>query len=188
MPKSLNDILGDSVLTEDIRVELTEAFESRIDEQREEVKAELREEFANRYDNDKTQLVEAMDAMLKDAIRTELEEFAQDRAQVVKERVHFKKTMRTHASKINEFVKQVLTKELSELREDRKTHKASFKKLEEFVLSQLTRELNDFHTDKQALAEQKVRMVREGKKVIETAKTNFMKRSASALQKLFVKQ
>lgn len=181
MPKSITEILGSDVLSESIRTELAEAFEKRIAEQREEVTAELREEFANRYENDKKQIVGAMDAMLKEAIRTELEEFAQDKAKVAEDRVRYKKAIREHAKMLETFVNEVLSKEVRELREDRKSQKANFGKLEEFVLRQLTKELNEFHDDKRALAEQKVKLVREGRKVIEEAKRNFVKKSAAKL-------
>ena len=182
MPKSITEILSNDVLTEDIKTELAEAFEKRIAEQREEVTAELREEFASRYENDKAQIVEAMDAMLKEAIKTELEEFAQDKAKVAEDRVRYKKAIKEHARMLDAFVNEVLAKEIRELREDRNTQKANFGKLEEFVLKQLTKELNEFHEDKRALAEQKVKMVREGQKVIEEAKRNFIKKSAAKLE------
>ena len=83
---------------------------------------------------------------------------------------------------LDTFINEVLAKEIRELREDRKSQKANFGKLEEFVLHQLTKELNEFHDDKRALAEQKVKMVREGKKVIEEAKAAFVKKSAAKLE------
>lgn len=184
MPKSFKDILGADVLNEELQTELNEAFEARIAEERETLTAELREEFAARYENDKSQIVEAMDAMLKEAIKTELEEFAQDKAKVAEDRVRYKKAIKEHAAMLDTFVQEVLAKEIGELREDRTTQKANFGKLEEFVLKQLTKELNEFHDDKRALAEQKVKLVREGKKVIEEAKANFVKKSAAKLEKM----
>lgn len=182
MPKSFNEILGSNVLNEELQSELNEAFEARIAEERETLTAELREEFASRYENDKTQIVEAMDAMLSEAIKTELEEFAQDKAKVAEDRVRYKRAVKEHASMLEGFLNEVLSKEIRELREDRKTQKANFGKLEEFVLKQLSKELNEFHDDKRALAEQKVKMVREGRKVIEEAKRNFVKKGAAQLE------
>jgi uncharacterized protein YbcI len=182
MPKSFNEILGSDVLNEELQTELNEAFETRIAEERETLTAELREEFASRYENDKTQIVEAMDAMLTEAIKTELEEFAQDKAKVAEDRVRYKKSVKEHAKMLEGFVNEVLAKEISELRGDRKTQKVNFGKLEEFVLKQLSTELNEFHDDKRALAEQKVKMVREGRKVIEEAKRNFVKKGAKQLE------
>jgi hypothetical protein len=182
MPKSITEILGSDALTEDVKTELAEAFEARIAEQREEVTAELREEFAARYENDKQEIVGAMDAMLKEALKKELDEFATDKAKVAEDRVRYKKAVKEHATMLESFIQEVLAKEVRELREDRNTQKANFGKLEEFVLKQLTKELNEFHDDKRALAEQKVKMVREGQKVIEEAKRNFIKKSAAKLE------
>lgn len=184
MPKSFNEILSSDVLSEGLQSELNEAFEARIAEERNTLTAELREEFATRYENDKTQIVEAMDAMLTEAIKTELEEFAQDKAKVAEDRVRYKKAIKGHATMLEGFINEVLAKEIRELREDRSTQKANFGKLEEFVLNQLSRELNEFHDDKRALAEQKVKLVREGNKVIAEAKRNFIKKSASKLESM----
>jgi hypothetical protein len=182
MPKSFNEILGNDVLNEELKSDLNEAFEARIAEERENLTAELREEFASRYENDKTQIVEAMDAMLTEAIKTELEEFAQDKAKVAEDRVRYKRAVKEHAKMLEGFLNEVLAKEIRELREDRKKQKSNFGKLEEFVLKQLSTELNEFHDDKRALAEQKVKMVREGRKVIEQAKRNFVKKGAAQLE------
>jgi hypothetical protein len=182
MPKSITEILGTDALTEDVKTELAEAFEQRIAEQREEVTAELREEFAARYENDKQEIVGAMDAMLKEALKKELDEFASDKAKVAEDRVRYKRAVKEHAKMLESFVQEVLSKEVRELREDRNTQKANFGKLEEFVLKQLTKELNEFHDDKRALAEQKVKLVREGQKVIEESKRNFIKKSAAKLE------
>jgi hypothetical protein len=182
MPKSINEILSSDLLNEEMQTELSEAFEARIVEEREVLTAELREEFASRYENDKTQIVEAMDAMLTEAIKTELSEFAQDKAKVAEDRVRYKKAVKEHAKMLESFLNEVLSKEIRELRDDRKTQKVNFGKLEEFVLKQLTKELNEFHDDKRSLAEQKVKMVREGKKVIVAARRNFVKKSVNALE------
>lgn len=187
MPKSIKELLSNDLLSEEIKTDLAEAFESRIVAQREEVTAELREEFASRYENDKTQIVEAMDAMLKEAIKVELEEFAADKAKVAEDRVRYKKSVKEHARMLDSFINEVLTKEIRELREDRNKQKANFGKLEEFVLRQLTNELNEFHDDKRALAEQKVKMVREGRKVIAEVKREFVKKSATRLEKMVEK-
>lgn len=185
MPKSFTDIFRNSeTLNESVQAELNEAFEARIAEERETLTAELREEFATRYENDKSQIVEAMDALLQNTIRTELEEFAQDRRNVVAERIKYRKAVKEHAKVLNNFITETLSKEIRELHEDRKTQKANFGKLEEFVLRQLSKELNEFHDDKRALAEQKVKMVKEGKKAIAEAKRDFIKKSAAKVERM----
>jgi hypothetical protein len=84
---NIENILGSEVLSEDVKNSINEAWDAKIAEVREELTAELREEFAGRYDNDKSQIVEAMDAMLTDAIKAEVSEFAADRAKLAEERV-----------------------------------------------------------------------------------------------------
>jgi hypothetical protein len=46
-------------------------------------------------------------------------------------------------------------------------------KLDEFVTESLAGELAEFHEDKKSLVEQKVKMVREGKKQLAEAKKRF---------------
>lgn len=181
---NLNNIISSEVLSEDVKNSINEAFEARIAEEREAITAELREEFAGRYDNDKAQIVEAMDAMLQDVIKAEINEFATDRAKLAEERVAYKNAMAENAAMLEEFVTEALKKEITELREDREAQKQNFGKLEGFVLEQLTKELNEFHEDKRSLAEQKVKMVQEGKKVIAEARANFVKKSAEKIEGL----
>lgn len=184
MAQEIEKILGSEVLSEDVKQGINEAFESRIAEAREEITAELREEFAGRYENDKTQIVEAMDAMLNDTIKTELDEFAQDKAKLAEDRVAYKKAIKEHAKLLDTFIMSTLKNEITELREDREAQKANFGKLEEFVLGQLTKELNEFHEDKRSLVEQKVKMVTEGKKVIAEARANFVKNAAKKVESI----
>ena len=181
---NIENILGSEVLSEEVKDSINEAWDAKVAIVREELTAELREEFAGRYENDKTQIVEAMDAMLQDVIKSELNEFAQDRAKLAEERVALKSAIAEQATMLEEFVNAALKKEITELREDREAQKENFGKLEGFVLEQLTKELNEFHDDKQALAEQKVKMVQEGKQVIAEARANFIKKSAEKIEGL----
>jgi len=180
----IEKILGSEVLSEEVKQSVTEAWNARLAEAREEITAELREEFAGRYENDKAQIVEAMDAMLNDTIKTELDEFAQDKAKLAEDRVAYKKAVKEHAKLLDKFIMSVLKTEITELREDREAQKANFGKLENFVLEQLTKELNEFHEDKRSLVEQKVKMVTEGKKVIAEARENFVKNAAAKVEKI----
>jgi hypothetical protein len=50
--------------------------------------------------------------------------------------------------------------------------------LEGFVLEQLTKELNEFHEDKRSLVEAKVKMIKEGKEVINQTKRDFVNKAA----------
>ena len=72
MTHAIEQLLSSEVLSEEVRKTLGEAWESKLSEAREEITSELREEFAQRYENDKENMVEALDAMLKDSITKEL--------------------------------------------------------------------------------------------------------------------
>ena len=184
MTQEIEKILGSEVLSEDVKQGISEAWEAQIAEARENITAELREEFAGRYENDKTQIVEAMDVMLNDTIKTELNEFAEDKAKLAQDRVAYKKAVKEHAKLLDTFIMSTLKTEITELKEDREAQKQNFGKLEEFVLGQLTKELNEFHDDKRSLVEQKVRMVTEGKKVIAEARANFVKKAATKVENI----
>jgi copper chaperone CopZ len=182
MADAFEELLGGDVLSEDVKTSLTEAWEVKLSEAREQITNEIREEFAGRYTNDKEQIVEAMDNMLTDAIKQEVEEFAHDKGALIEARVQYKQRMREHAEVLDKFLMNALKKEITELREDRNTQGTNFKKLEGFVLKQLTKELNEFHTDKQSVVEQKVKLVKEGKQLLRDTKANFVRKAAEKVE------
>ncbi|SVC00227.1 uncharacterized protein METZ01_LOCUS253081, partial [marine metagenome] len=184
MQDLFNDVMGADIISEEVKTALSEAWSKKLDETKETAKAELREEFARRYDNDKKQIVEAMDNLLGDAIKAEVEEFIQDKKSLHEQTVAYKKNLTGHTGMLDEFITNVMGKEVKELREDRVKQSNNFKKLEEFVLRQLTKELNEFHADKKALAEQKVKLVREGRKMMEDTKRTFVKSAAEKIDKI----
>lgn len=178
MAHAIDELLSSSTLSEEVRSSISEAWESKINEAREAITAELREEFATRYENDKSQIVEAMDAMLGDVIAKELSEFQADKAKVTEDRVAYRKHMKEHAKVLDSFVMDTLRKEINELREDRAAQGHNMIQLEGFVLEQLTKELNEFHEDKRSLVEAKVKMIKEGKAVIDQTKRQFVENAA----------
>jgi hypothetical protein len=184
MTQTIQELLNNSILSEDVKSEISKVWETKLSEIREQVTAELREEFAERFENDKSQIVEAMDTMLTDVIKSELSEFAEDKKAIQEQRVAYKKAIKEHAKILEDKINESLAKEITELKEDRKAQSTNVKKLEEFVIHQLTEELNEFHTDKKALVEQRIRMVREGKKIIAEAKETFIKNAAAKAEKL----
>jgi hypothetical protein len=80
-----------------------------------------------------------------------------------------------------------LRKEIKDLRGDRVVQEANMSKLEGFVLQQLTKELNEFHDDKRSLVEAKVKMIKEGKEVINQTKRRFVKESATKVNAILEK-
>lgn len=181
MAHSIDELLKSGALSEEVRSSISEAWETKQTELREEVAAELREEFAERYENDKSQIVEAMDTMISEVVAKELEEFQADKAKVAEDRVAYRKHMKEHANVLNDFVMETLRKEINELREDREAQDKNMAQLEGFVLEQLTKELNEFHDDKRELVEAKVKMIKEGKAVIDQTKREFVKTASEKI-------
>ena len=178
----MDELLNSSTLSEEVRSSISEAWETQLTEARESITAELREEFAQRYENDKSQIVEAADKMLTDVIGKELEEFKEDKAKVAEDRVAYRKHMKEHAKVLDQFVMEALRKEIEELRGDRVAQESNMTKLEGFVMEQLTKELNEFHEDKRSLVEAKVKMIKEGKEVINQTKADFIKTAAKKVE------
>jgi hypothetical protein len=184
MAHSIDELLSSGALSEEVRSSISEAWVTKQAELREEVASELREEFAQRYENDKAQIVEAMDTMIGEVIAKELEEFQADKSKVAEDRVAYRKHMREHASVLDNFVMETLRKEIKELREDRENQDKNIVNLEGFVLEQLTKELNEFHEDKRSLVEAKVKMIKEGKAVIEQTKRKFIETAAKKVESI----
>jgi hypothetical protein len=180
--KKFEDILAESGFSEEGQEMIKEAFESRLQEAREELTAELREEFAQKFEHDKAIMVESMDKFLNDKVAAELAEFADDRKALAEERVKYKARVAEHVKTLERFIVETLAGEVKELRADRDAAKANVHKLEEFVLKQLAEEVKDFHSDKKALAEQRVKIVREGKQELAKTKQNFVKKAASVIE------
>jgi len=178
---AIEELLSSEVLSEEVRTTLAEAWNDKLSEAREEVTAELREEFANRYETDKTSMVEALDAMLSDTIKTELVEFAEDKKAAVDAKVNYQKQIAEHTATLDAFVMETLKKEINELRHDRALQETNFKKLEDFVMEQLTTELNEFHQDKKGLVAEKVRLVATGKEMIAETKKEFINKASGKL-------
>lgn len=183
MAKNLNKILSESAdVPNNVQQDITEAWESKLTEAREEITANLREEFAKKYEHDKGVLAEAMDNFLTDKIRVELEEFAKDKKNLIAEQVAYKTNLEKHTTMLNKFVTEQVAKEIKELRSDKVTEQGNFKKLENFLLKQLSEEIRDFRKDKRELVEQKVKMVSEGKQHLEETKQAFIKRAAKLVE------
>jgi uncharacterized protein YbcI len=182
MAHAMDELLNSNTLSEEVRSSISEAWDTQLTEARDTITAELREEFAGRYENDKEQMVEAMDKMIGDVIGKELEEFKQDKAQVAEDRVSYRKHMKEHAVVLDKFVMETLAKEIQELRNDRNAQDANMSKMEGFVMEQLTKELNEFHEDKRSLVEAKVKMIKEGKEVINQTKADFIKTAAGKIE------
>ena len=61
---ALKTLFENDVVSEEVRNEIEEAWNSKIKENKQQVTAELREEFAQKYEHDKQNMIEAVDTML----------------------------------------------------------------------------------------------------------------------------
>jgi hypothetical protein len=181
MLDAIKPLLDSELLSEEAQQEITEAWESKLNEARETVRAELREEFAQRYEHDKTVMVEALDRMVTEGLAAELEAVAAEKQAIAEDRVKFQNKMSESATKFNNFMVTKLAEEIGELRKDRKAHNEGLEKLEGFIVHALAREIQEFAQDKQDVVETKVRLVREARKQLETLKAKFVTESAKKM-------
>ena len=175
---AIKPLLDSGLITEDVSQELNEAWESKLNEAREQVRIELREEFAQRYEHDKTVMVEALDKMVTEGLAAEIAQVAAEKQALTEDRVKFQHKMKESAQKFNGFMVSKLAEEIGELRKDRKMHTEGVAKLENFVVQALAREITEFAKDKRDVVETKVRLVREARGKLEQLKSRFVKESA----------
>lgn len=181
---TLRALLESDAITEQMKSEIQEAWNAKIEENRRQVTSELREEFAKKYEHDKGVMIEAIDAMIGEKLAEEMAEFHEDRKQLAEAKARYAIKMREDANLLKRFVQESLVKEVSELHEDQKEMAAKFAVLEEFVVEQLAKELAEFQEDKKDLAETKVRLVRESKAHFAKVKQNFIERSAALIEEV----
>lgn len=178
MLDALKSLFESSALSEEVKTELQEAWDAKIQENKRQVTAELREEFAQKYEHDKTTMVEAIDSMLSEKLAEEMSELAEDRKQLAEAKAKYAVAMRENANLLKTFVVEQLTSEISELKEDKRAMQEQFSKIEEFVVESLASEIAEFYEDKKDLAETKVRLVKEAKTHLAKVKTSFIEKSA----------
>jgi hypothetical protein len=181
MLDAIKPLLDSNLITEETRQEITEAWEAKLNEAREQARAELREEFAQRYEHDRHVMVEALDKMVTDSLSDEIEEFRAEKQAMNEDRVNAQQKLRESATKFNDFMVTKLAEEIKELRSDRIVAKESQQKLEQFIVHALAREIKEFATDKQAVVEAKVKLVAEGRRQLEALKSRFVTESAKKL-------
>lgn len=187
MLDALKSLFENNVISEEIRTDIEAAWNSRIQENREQVTQALREEFAQKYEHDKTAMVEAIDQMITDRLSAEIQEFTEDRKQLAEAKAKYTVAIREHSSKLNDFVLTSLAKEVTELHSDQKVMAEHFTKLEEFVVEALAKEIADFYEDKKDLAETKVKLVKEAKEQFTLLKGRFIKQTAGLVEEVVSK-
>lgn len=178
---AIKPLLDSKLITEEMGREISEAWETKVNETREQVREELREEFAQRYEHDKTVMVEALDRMVTEGLQAEIQKKHQETQALAEDRVRFQKSMKENATRFNQFMTTKLAEEISELRQDRNQHHKNLAKLEEFITAALAREITEFAQDKRDLVETKVRLIREARSKMVALKQRFVKESAERM-------
>jgi hypothetical protein len=181
MIDALKTLFENDVVSEEVRAEIENAWEAKVNENRQSVVAELREEFAQKYEHDKSTMVEAIDSMLSERLEAEIAEFAEDRNQLAEAKAKYAVAMRENTNLLKDFVVSQLQSEIKELRDDKVAMAENYAKLEEFIVEALAGEIAEFQEDKKDLAETKVRLVREAKTHFAKVKKDFIERSAKAV-------
>jgi hypothetical protein len=181
MIDALKTLFENDVVSSEIKAEIEEAWNAKIQENKMQVTAELREEFASKYEHDKETMVEAIDSMLSERLQAEIAEFAEDRKQLAEAKAKYAVAQRENANLLKGFVAEQLAVEIKDLHNDKKAQAENFAKLEEFIVEALAKEISEFQEDKNDLAETKVRLVREAKKHFAKVKSDFIERGAKAV-------
>ena len=166
-------------VTEELKAQLTESLSAEL---RESISAELRVEFANKYDHDRTVMVEAVENMISDRLSAELSEFAEDRQGLIEARTRYAEKMKNDSKAMESFILKQLHREVNELHEDRKSVAGNVAKLESFIVDALAKEIAEFHSDKKDLVETKVRLVKESKAKFEALKKGFLEKSVKVVE------
>lgn len=185
---AIKPLVDSGIINEDTKQAISEAWEAKLNEAREQIRAEIREEFAGRYEHDKGVMVEALDKMVTESLQAEIREFADEKAQLAADRVRFNQRMTESAGKFDQFLVSKLAEEIKELRSDRKQYKNSVNVLEKFVVNTLAEEIKEFAKDKQDVVETKVRLVAEAKGKLEELQQQFVAKSAALVKESVAKK
>ena len=187
MLDAIKPLLDSDLLNEEAKQEISEAWESKLNEAREQIRVELREEFAQRYEHDKQVMVEALDRMVSEGLSAEIAELQAEKQRLAEDRVKFQSKMKEDATKFNDFMVTKLAEEIGELRKDRKAHNESLTKLEGFVVHALAREIQEFAQDKRDVVETKVRLMADAREKLTQLKSRFVKESAAKMSQSVAK-
>ena len=182
MIDAISKLVESGAISEEVQKSITDAWDSKVKENKETVGAELREEFAKRYEHDKANMIEAIDKMMTEKLSEEISKFVEDRKALAQEKIAYKENVGAHSAKLQEFIMKKLAEELKELHGDRKGVHENFKKMEEFVVNALAKEIKEFHEDKKGVVETKVKLVAEAKKQMAKMKEAFITKSAKVVE------
>ena len=112
MIDAISKLVESGAISEDVQKSISEAWDSKVKENRESVSAELREEFAKRYEHDKANMVEAIDKMMTEKLSGEISKFIEDRKALAQEKIAYKENVGKHSAKLESFILSKLSEEL----------------------------------------------------------------------------
>ena len=182
MFEAIKPLLDSGVLNEETRVAIEEAWETKLNEARENIRTEIREEMAARYEHDKATMVEALDRMVNESLTTEITKLAEERAAVQADRVAMTQKLVAKAKTFESFMTDSLAKEIADFRADRDGYKSALAKVEGFVAESLRAEIAEFAEDKADLARTKVAVITEGKAKLEALRKQFIAKSSQLVE------
>lgn len=187
MFEPLKTLFENNVISEDIKNEIENAWQEKVNESRKQITVQLREEFAKKYEHDKEIMVESIDQLLEQRLKKEIKEFTEDRKQLHEAKVRYARSIKEHSNLMKDFVTEALAKEIAELHEDQIQVAEKFQTLEKFVVNALSKEITEFYEDQKNLAETKVKLVREAKTKFNEIKKKFIESSSAKVAKLVEK-
>ena len=187
MSDALKQLLENDAVSEQVRSEIEEAWNKRVNENRRSVTTELREEFAQKYEHDKQLITEAVDRLISEQLAHEIKEFQEDRKQLDAAKVRYARAIKENNRLLRKFVTEQLKKEISELHTDQKLVAKRFGKLEDFVVESLAKEITEFDIDRKDLVETKVKLVKTARKELTNLKEQFVRRSAKTVSETVAK-
>jgi hypothetical protein len=165
MTDQLKELLESEVLGPEVKTALQEAFDNKIKL----AEAQLQETYAARYAHDKAVLVEAMDRLMQDSIKKELNEFQIDRTAVSKQR-----------AKLAEETVKIKTEMKQQIHENNK-------KFMDFATAQLRKEIVEFQKDRRAALTERKRLAREVQQLKESNNAKLAER-INKLESFVLKQ
>ena len=144
MLDAFKQLVESGVMSEQVKSEIENAFNQKIQENRDQVTANLREEFAQKYAHDKGVMVEALDKMVSERLAAEMAELVTDKKSLAETKLAYKSKMTSDAQVLESFVIKQLGKELGEFQGDRQKVAENFSKLEQFIVTALAKEIREF--------------------------------------------
>ena len=175
MMEALKPLIDSEIINEEARMQIQEAWESKLAEARETIRSELYEEISRQFEHDKEVMVESLDKMVNEQLTTELSKIEKEREKLEEDRVKYNLKMNEQSEMFNNFMVDRLGEEIIEFRKDRDERNRVFEneesalrkdrieaklKLDEqndmikdFIVDRLNTEIQEFNEDRRVYTE-----------------------------------